>query len=205
MSKKSTVLVVLLALAVLMGTFWYGNRLGERSSVPDTAEKQVPGIGKNIPQPLPAATPLQFNQTLPPWATSPAAGPNTVPGMQSSATQIKRQKQMVELKEMQMALMKSIQENHQADPRQVLALLDKIKQVNGSSMVGGVNIDVLRNNLIHAEEIQRIALEMKNEATKPGGADPRKMKAYTAQLQNLQQQILAAPAVQYQPSVETPK
>lgn len=200
MRKKSTVvLAVLLALAILMGVFWYGKRMGERSSVPEATEKQVPGIGKNIAlPPLPAVAPPLFNQAVPPWATSPATGPGTVSGMHDSTTQIKRQKQMAELKEMQMALMKSIQGNHQPDPRQVIGLLDKIKQINGSSVVGGVNLDNLRDNLIRAQEIQRIAAEMSHEAQKPAGADPKKMKAYTEQLQSLQQQLMAAtPAFQY--------
>lgn len=200
MSKKAIVLVVLLALAVLMGTLWLGMRLGMRSAGQVAAVSPVAGrSGSNIPLPPPAAPALQLNQMAPPWATPPG-GPNAaMSGMQGSPAQIERQKQIAELRTMQVALMKSMQETQRADPKQVDALLVKIKQVTGTSMVNGIDIDALRGHLARAVEIQRIAEEMNREATRPGGADPKKIKAYADQLQALQQKNMAAPLLQPKP------
>lgn len=192
MSKKS-IIVALLAVAVLMATLWFGMRLGERKSAQVATGK--PDIAQNVPQALPAAVMPQINQVPPPWAT-----PNAASGANVIGTQTDRQKNLAELKEMQMALARSVQENHKADPKQVIALLDKLKQVSGSSVVAGVNIDGLRNTLIAADEAQRVALEMSAEAKKPGGPDPVKMKAYTQRLQQLQSQlVMSQPAFQGAP------
>jgi ubiquitin-protein ligase len=123
-----------------------------------------------------------------------------MPGMQGKTNQTERQKNIAELKSMQMALMKSMQESRRADPKQVDALLVKIKEVTGSSTVNGIDIDALRNHLARAVEIQRVATEMQSEASKPGGADPKKIKAYTEKLQALQQQNNSVTLFQAKPS-----
>lgn len=203
MSKKAIVIAVLLAVVVLLATLWFGMRLGERNAEQGTADSHIFSGSKNIPSAVPARTtpmPMLNPAAPPPWAES-SAGPNrTMPGVQGGPAQIERQKQMAELKAMQMALMKSMQETHRVDPKQVDALLVKIKQVTGSSTVNGIDIDALRSNLARAEEMQRIAGEMSRETTKPGGADPKKLKEYSEQLQVLQRQTLASPILQSRPA-----
>jgi hypothetical protein len=198
MSKKAIVIAVLLAVVVLSATLWFGMRLGERNAEQGTAGSHIFSGSKNIPSAVPARTtplPMLNPAAPPPWAES-SSGPNgAMAGVQGPA-QIERKKQMAELKAMQMALMKSMQETHRADPKQVDALLLKIKQVTGSSTVNGVDIDALRGNLARGGEMQRIAGEMNREATRPGGADPKKIKAYTEQLQALQRQAIASPILQ---------
>lgn len=200
MSKKSIVLVVLLVLAVLAATLWVGMRLGIRNAAQFTATSPMAGSNRSAPLSLPSATApaLQLNQGIPPWATP---GPETaIPGMPGKTDQSERQKNIAELKAMQMALMKSMQESRRADPKQVDALLVKIKEVTGSSTVNGIDIDALRNHLARAVEIQRVATEMQAEAGKPGGADPKKIKAYAEQLQALQQQNNSVTLFQAKPS-----
>lgn len=199
MSRKTLILVVLLALAVSLGAFWLGMRIGTRGAEPATAVSRLAGSSRAVPPSLPdtAAPARSPGQMTPPWATP--GGPASMPGMPENAARIERQKQIAELRTMQMALMKSIQENQRADPRQVDALLVKIKEVTGRSTVGGVDIEALRKHLARAEEMQRIALEMNQEASRPGGADPKKIKAYADQLLALQQKNLATPAFQLTP------
>lgn len=207
MSKKTIVLVVLLALALLMATLWFGMRLGVRSVEQGTGGNQLAGAGRNVPPSLPAASApaLPLVQAQPPWAASAGGSNAAIPGVPDSAAQIERQKQMAELRTMQMALMKSMQETNRADPRQVDALLLKIKQVTGSSTFNGIDIDVLRNNLAKAEKMQRIAEEMNREASKPGGADPKKIQAYAEQLKKLQPQSFMTPQIQPKPAAEPAK
>ncbi|MBZ0105724.1 MAG: hypothetical protein K8H84_08850 [Sulfuricella denitrificans] len=200
MSKKSIVLVVLLTLAVLAATLWIGMRLGIRSAAQLSATSPMTGGNRSaLLEGSSASVPaLQLNQGSPPWAN---VGPDAaITGMPGKADQAERQKKIAELKSMQMALVKSMQESRRADPKQVDALLVKIKEVTGTSTVNGIDIDALRGNLAKVVEIQRIATDLQNEVSKQGGADPKKIKAYTAQLKTLQQQYYSAPLFQTKPS-----
>ena len=182
--RNKNLIVGLLMVALLAATLWLGTKLGEQKS----AQVAAPEVTKTGP-PATASLPIlpNLNQTPAPWAGSTATS-----GASANPTLNEHQKNLAELKEMQAAIAQSIQQNHGADPKQVLQMLDKLKQVNGSSVVGGVNIDNLRNTLTAATEAQSVALEMNNEIRKPGGPDPVKLKAYTQRLQQLQAQLLVA-------------
>jgi hypothetical protein len=63
-----------------------------------------------------------------------------------------------------------------------------LKQKHGA-MVGGVNLDLVMNNLQVSQDIQALALEMQRESAKSGGGNSKKMQAYLSQLQTLQSQL----------------
>jgi hypothetical protein len=193
MSKKAIILSALLAVALLLAVFWLGMRSGQKYAEQASPTGQMPSAGGGAMSPMPAlngAPSLPFNQP-PPWA---AANSGQSPMQDGKANQ--RQIKLAELSAMRMALMKSMQETGHVDPKQVDALLVKIESVTGTTTFNGINLEALRNTLAKSQEMQTIANEMNREASKPGGADPKKIKAYSDQLLVLQKQVSGTPFLQ---------
>ncbi len=79
-------------------------------------------------------------------------------------------------------------------------VLGDLERVEGSPVVSGVNIGVLRKNLVAVDKLQKLALELQAESQKPGGADEQKVQDILEQLKQVQAGMnynitAAAPAV----------
>lgn len=79
----------------------------------------------------------------------------------------------------------------QPSPAEVDQLLADIQRTQGKNEVGGVDLATLRENLAHASEIQRLALEIKQVAEQPGKPDVARIQALMAQIQQQQAGIRA--------------
>lgn len=132
----------------------------------------------------PVLTSSPQSEASPPWAGAPISGaPGVVPPATSAVTPSPDRPQNI---------------------AQLDAMLDAMQRENGSSVVGGVKIDVLRANLAKAEQLQALAKQIEAESLKPNGGDLQVMQGYLKQLQALQGQLrmdfMAEPA----PAAEEP-
>ncbi|PTD97622.1 hypothetical protein [Pseudothauera lacus] len=72
---------------------------------------------------------------------------------------------------------------------EVDALLGELQQAHGGTVVGGVDISVLRGNLALAGEMQALAMEIEQLSRQPGGADSAALQRKLDRLQALQAQM----------------
>lgn len=98
-------------------------------------------------------------------------------------------KDVAELQAMQAELLRQTQQGREPDPKLVDATLAKAQEVEGSSVVSGINIPAVRQNLAKAQQLRELAQAMEKEANRPGGPDMTRLKAQLAQLQNLQSHL----------------
>lgn len=132
----------------------------------------------------------------PPWADSSAAptGADLGPAIRSTSSDPKK----TAAREAIRAKILSLTANgRQPTPAEMNGVLAELERVEGSSIISGVNVGALRNNLSKVDEMQRLGMEMKNESTKPNGGDPKKLKDIMERLQKLQTEMrtdISAPA-----------
>lgn len=127
-------------------------------------------------------------------ATGPidARSNNVAPGKKLTAA---------ELQKFQDELLATVQSGN-PDSKRLKEILTRLKQTQGNT-VGGVNVDVLLNNLEKSQQIQDVAAQLQKESQKPGGPDQRKMQEYMDSLKKLQAQMrtdvmVASPAMTVQ-------
>jgi hypothetical protein len=131
-----------------------------------------------------------------PWADSSTAptGADLGPAIRSVSTDPKKKMAREAIRAKILSLTAN---GRQPTPAEMNAVLGELERVEGSSVISGVNVGALRNNLSKVDEMQRLGLEMKNESTKPNGGDPKKLKELMERLQKLQTEMrtdIAAPA-----------
>lgn len=73
-----------------------------------------------------------------------------------------------------------------ADTKKLDKLLADVARVQGSSTIGGVNIDSLRHNLAIAEQMKVLAIEIEQTTAQGEKMDTVKMQAQMAKLMELQ-------------------
>lgn len=84
-------------------------------------------------------------------------------------------------------------------PGEMSGVLADLERTEGSSAVGGVNIEALRNNLDKVSEMQKLGAELSAEAQQPGGGDKQKIEQILSRVRQLQSEmqsniIVASPA-----------
>lgn len=185
--------VATLAVTLLIG-IWLGSmQTNHVASIPATPS--VTAINRSS-APRPAST-IASAGTMEdvPWARdggSASTARADAPSTQQRIEDLRERKQrLAELRELQQAIAKSMQDKQQPDPQKVDALLLKIKEIKGSSIIGGVDIDELRGRLAKTQEMQALATQIQQEAAKGSNADAEKIKALSAQLQTLNTQLAA--------------
>jgi hypothetical protein len=199
--NKRALALVALVVVLLAAAVWFGRPGISNSETPATvaqpgarpvATPMTPGTDSSRPGPGSPA----------PWA----AGGSSLPPQQQSGMPDKNQPapagtaasaphELKELEKMQQALAESMRGGKQPDTRQVLELLNQMKQKYGST-AGGVNLDAVITNLQVAQDIQVVAVEMQTESAKSGGGDRKKLQSSMEKLTKLQSQLrtdIAAP------------
>ena len=86
--------------------------------------------------------------------------------------------------------LRDIAQSSEPDPQRLDSLLGELVAVEGSHIVGGVDMQVVRNNLQYAAEMQRLSSELESLAA--AGNDPQNlvlMKEKVTRIQTLQQQL----------------
>lgn len=89
------------------------------------------------------------------------------------------------LDEVQKRLQALVANGRQATPREVEAVLADLQRNQGSNVVNGVNLQMLRDNLIRTDRIQQIALEMQAIAATPRKEDLPRLQTLSAEMQRL--------------------
>ncbi|AVS88432.1 hypothetical protein C8238_09480 [Paracidovorax avenae] len=85
----------------------------------------------------------------------------------------------------------------QPDVREVDAVLADLQRNQGSTVVAGVDLQAVRDNLARSERIRQISVEMQALAAKPGPDVPAQLQSRMAEIQRLQAGMtgnVAAPA-----------
>jgi hypothetical protein len=108
-----------------------------------------------------------------------------------------------------------LQSDPQPQSREILAAIDELESINGSSVVGGVRLDVLRSNMLVIEKMQALSGELR-KLQGPGGApSPQSLELVQtrmAQMEALRSQLRsdvmqpgtpAMPAMPAMPAVPT--
>ena len=210
--KKSTIILsvsfaLIFGLGIYLGQFFFG-----ASPTASVASSNLPNspIAANAPI---AATPSSGDMTPPPWANGGQIGTgnaaanaaNAANGTANTGVRTPAQRQLdvaareKELQDMQQ-FQRELQQatvNGKPDPKKMIEVFERLKQTRGS-VVGGVNVDVMINNLDKAQQMQDLAAEIQKEANKGGAQDPKKMQDYMDRLRKLQGQlrtdVMVAPA-----------
>jgi hypothetical protein len=212
--KKSTFIIsvafaVIFALGIYLGQVFFGS--GQTSPHNSSTTSTSNPIAE-LPN---AAKPNAGDMTPPPWATSSANGsvngavtgtnngvPNgsSVTGVRTPAQRqldvAAREKELQDMQQFQLELQQATV-NGKPDPKKMIEVFERLKQTRGP-VVGGVNVDVMINNLEKAQQMQDLAAEIQKEANKGGTQDPKKMQDYMDRLRKLQSQlrtdVMVAPA-----------
>ena len=210
--KKSTIILsvsfaLIFGLGIYLGQVFLG-----ASPTASVASSNLPNspIAANAPI---AATPSSGDMTPPPWANGAQSGTgnaaanaaNAANGTANTGVRTPAQRQLEvaarekELQDMQQ-FQRELQQatvNGKPDPKKMIEVFERLKQTRGS-VVGGVNVDVMINNLDKAQQMQDLAAEIQKEANKGGAQDPKKMQDYMDRLRKLQGQlrtdVMVAPA-----------
>ena len=153
------------------------------------------------PPQTPVAPPLQVTEVAapvastaptsvaaaPPWADSAATAPITLPDLRSSAKASPQKQAAREAIRQKIAGLTA--NGRQPTPAEMNVVLADLERVEGSSVISGINVGAVRNNLVKVDEMQRLGEQMKTESTKPGGGDIQKLNAMMARIQKLQSEM----------------
>jgi hypothetical protein len=132
-------------------------------------------------RPPPAAQP-QPSSALPPAA---APWPDLTQSLPDGAAAPRRDARRVErIRRLQEKMRALSAGGRQPAPLEVDPLLQELAEIQGSTQVGGVDIQVLRDNLRVADRIQKLALELEAESKKP------RPERDMAKIKSLQEAIL---------------
>ncbi|MFZ6818303.1 hypothetical protein [Undibacterium sp. Ji22W] len=205
------------AIIVVLGLF-YGMRSPSLDSSPKPAALAQPGAVVNT---SPATNNVPVDNTPSPWANS--GNSSTISGAKESAMNANDARNVgtvdgkndvrngltvpgkkltaIELQKFQDELLATMQSGN-PDSKRLKEILTRLKQTQGNT-IGGVNVDVLLNNLEKSQQIQDVAAQLQKESQKPGGPDQRKMQDHMDNLKKLQAQMrtdvmVANPAMQTQ-------
>lgn len=128
--------------------------------------------------------------TRPAWlqnsdkATPTIARPSADRGAEDPAV-VAEQARMTRLTAVMTKLQK-LQSNPQTRPRELVAVLDELQSANGSPVVGGVRIDVLRNNVRVAEKMQGMAEELRRLQHGADSGSPQNQALIQARLAEME-------------------
>ncbi|KWE41755.1 hypothetical protein WT51_25305 [Burkholderia territorii] len=130
-----------------------------------------------------------------PIAGQTAASTPAGSAVPASATSEAAQRRQVALQSV-LSQFQSMLQQGQRDPVQAAAALAELEKANGSSVLGGVDLSVLRRNLQIAGQMQQIAQQMQSlePASGASAADAQSqalLKEKQMQLQALSQQLRA--------------
>lgn len=178
----------LLGAAIGGAVVWLARPDAPPAAAPATAPASVPtpatpSTGAASAPAMPAAP-----ASPPPWlagdggsaAQAPAPGGGAQPGAPADPQAMAA---------LQDKFARIIEGGRQPSPAEVEALLGELERAQGSSVVGGVRIDVLRSNLLKSQQMQVLAEEIQRLAEQPGGPDQQAIQRKLAELQKLQSEL----------------
>lgn len=84
-----------------------------------------------------------------------------------------------------------VAQGRQPTAREVDLVLADLQKNQGTDVVSGVNLQVMRNNLSHTDRIEQIAKEIQTIASNPATVDSPRISALVAQMQRHQAAIVS--------------
>ena len=152
--------------------------------VQDPAIPSSPAVAVAVPVENAAITSVA---APPPWAGSAATAPIVLPDLRSSAKANPQKQAAREAVRQKIAGLTA--NGRQPTPAEMNVVLAELERIEGSSVISGINVGAVRNNLMKVDEMQRLGEQMKTESTKPGGGDVQKLNALLARIQKLQSEM----------------
>lgn len=172
------------------------------NNAPAPAQKNA-GVTPVTPSGAPSVAVPAEADVPPPWANSKSAQAEVrVDGQPRSPSGVSEQpaiagaprsgaaqskSDLADINKMQTELLAIVQSGN-PDTKKLAEVLHRLKQTQGAN-VGGVNVDVLINNLEKSQQLQDLSVEMQKEAQKAGGPDQKKMQENVERLKKIQAQM----------------
>ena len=163
-------------------------------SKPPMAPEQLPAVLPEVPQPGVRAVdePAQLsgqaahNASLPWMNAAPATAATSPDAVKSPASSKATESRLDE----SLRHLQQLQASNVTDPKQVSEAILRVEQANGSPILHGVRLDVLRNNLLIAEKMATISQELQSMGSRPASAaQSAAMQPKLDQLEALRKQL----------------
>lgn len=200
-TKATWIVMTVIALSVA-GILYYASQVMHTNgavaqSVPLTQLARPPKVETTASAAAgvePASVPA-LDLTPHPIAAEAATSPSGVTAASASAISEASQRRQMALQSA-LSQFQDMVQHGQRDPVLTAAALEELEKANGSSVLGGVDLGVLRRNLQIAGQMQQIAQQMQSlePASGASAADAQSqalLKEKQAQLQALSQQLRA--------------
>jgi hypothetical protein len=181
-----------LVLALLIAAFLLGRSTQVSPDFPQIAP--TPATPPMDQQPIPGAIVPSPGGSPPPWAIGNTGTPSSLPAPMDAQPAAPVQPGAVprldakEMERMQQEISALQSSGKPPDPKRVEEMLTTLRQTHGP-IAGGINLDIVINNLQVSQKMQTLALDMQAESNKPGGGSTAKMQGYMEQLNKLQSQM----------------
>ncbi len=196
--KTWATVIGIAVIAALIALIWWSTQSPElhTSAMKAESQRSVPATKRLSP----ASSPATLEDFL-------ANAPSSVDVVTGQEDQNTRAKKITRLKEIQKKFQALSADGKTPDIREVDRLLGELIEIEGSPIIAGVDLSVLRNNLQVAQEVQTLAKALENESKQPS-PDEKKIAAIVEQMQALQKQLrtdIMAKSVPTAPSKTPPK
>ncbi len=160
------VIPAVLAVLVLAGLFfhdkWSPGDDGAGAQVAASSTlSSVPAHSRAVSPSSGAAAGGQRDEAPPPWISGPSTttpSPRLAPTPQANREAAERAARM----ERAINRLQQLQSQKDVDPMKVDEVLGEVERANGSSVMQGVRLDVLRENLKLAAQMQKLATELQS-------------------------------------------
>ena len=134
------------------------------------------------------ATPSGSNASAPPWAgragaTGASAPTNIGAAISLSPADKNKARQRAALSA---RIHKLTANGRHPTPAEMSSVLGDMERMEGKSVIAGVDIQALRQNLVNVQKLQRVSQQLQAESQKPGGGDKQKIQDLMAQLKQIQ-------------------
>lgn len=164
-----------LLVLLLVGIWWVGSQPAEQAVV-STSSSAVIGQGSM------GTAPLQ----TPSSASTSAALPGRLPASVSRASSGAADSTRPKLQDIQAELQALSAGGRTPQPKELDAVFEKLERYNGSSQMGGVDLQIVRKNLQAAARIQSLSEQMKPLAAEPTPENVQKLQALVAEMREVQ-------------------
>lgn len=187
---KGILIGIILGALAAGGTAWW---MVHQRAIQLTSIAPQPSSAPASPTPVQPTSPAGSPKPTapppitPPWANSGEAGEGKRPAQAQKELQAAREKSKRLHKVMQ-TYQQMVRDGRQTDPNAVSHLVDQLQKAEGSSVVNGIDLNALRNNLKVASQIKALAqkIEAESKSTHP---DKQKLDGYLDELKQLKGQI----------------
>lgn len=185
---KGILVGIILGALAAGGAAWWMVRQSAPQFTPvaplqSTIQRTAPSTAQ---APTASSIPVTPPPVTPPWASG-ELGAGKSPAQMQHELQAARAKSE-RLQKVMQTYQQMMREGKQTDPKAVSHLLDQLQEAEGSSVVNGIDLNVLRNNLTVASQMQTVAhkIEAESQSSHP---DKQKIHEYLDELNQLKGQV----------------